>query len=972
VTANAFFERARDEARRYGPDPWVFVRELVQNARDAGASTITFEIRDDGTRTTVRCHDDGEGMSFTDAERFLFSLYSSSKEDASDQVGRFGVGFWSVLRFEPDRITIRSRRRRDPDDAGWEIVLRDGLRDVRRRSISAAAGTEVLLGRPSDPTVDVAAEVAKAARENARFLATRDDRDRPLRVLVDGRPVNQAFALGAPSASYRRRGARVVVGLGREPRVELFSRGLRVRAATSLDDLLSNDRTAGTAPIEFPTVVGAMAPQAYLDGDAVEVMLSRSDARDTRALRRMVEHARKQLRRLVRRQLDRSRPPSVIERFARAGRKLADAPIGAQILGAGIAGAGLALVLAAILWEPKPSTRPGGLASPVSATALPPPPVYRDLASQYRGPHVSVLTSSTARPLDLIYEPADLELMLGTLVVPDLDAETAVAAVTEKAYAGRECVDGCVRLALPVDTPAGDMRLPLAAGHVVDPRNMQVGERVRGRDWQLMRTEAGDPAVRLIAPFRGTVTYTTGPGMPEGAVVARRPHLTPELRRDARQVATAESVDDAARVAIDRVQARVRYATDAATAEAHRQRRERGQGFMARALAIGAGDCDIQNGIVAALMQDAGYDARLVIGYLGKSGRVSPWLHAWVEIRGDDGQWFAADASERPPGAPPSSALNPTAEPSSPAPAVAAPNSTAGPDASPLPPSEGEATSRAAVVTRPLAAWLASLPLSALAGTGALGLVLALMLLWVWWQSRVHVELTTRSSTGAMLRGALSQPQAFAHLPDVFTRRLIPQRGRRRAISLLEARRRGANGSLTQATGRTELARDAVARGLPVIDAETDEGREVGRALGAVDLDHVGELWNRAEPSALLEAIATRLDEAGERWLLRVCSRPGRAVTSLDLRAVRLARLYGADRLVIIDRDDPTWTQANDVARRAPARAHFAALDMILDRLELPDARRGALLQAPARAAVAERIASAGSEAVVANGGPPR
>ena len=42
------------------------------------------------------------------------------------QVGRFGVGFWSVLRFEPERIVIRSR-----PAAGepWEVSL-DGAGSV--------------------------------------------------------------------------------------------------------------------------------------------------------------------------------------------------------------------------------------------------------------------------------------------------------------------------------------------------------------------------------------------------------------------------------------------------------------------------------------------------------------------------------------------------------------------------------------------------------------------------------------------------------------------------------------------------------------------------------------------------------------------------------------------------------------------------------------------------------------------------
>ena len=118
--ANDFRERARVEADRYGPDPWIFVRELLQNARDAGASAVVIEVDERDGLTRIRCRDDGEGMSYEHARRYLFSLYASSKEARRNQVGRFGVGFWSILRFDPTRIVIRSCPRSDAGGA-WQI-----------------------------------------------------------------------------------------------------------------------------------------------------------------------------------------------------------------------------------------------------------------------------------------------------------------------------------------------------------------------------------------------------------------------------------------------------------------------------------------------------------------------------------------------------------------------------------------------------------------------------------------------------------------------------------------------------------------------------------------------------------------------------------------------------------------------------------------------------------------------------------
>src|SRR5688572_18145993 len=97
-----FRERALQEARRYGSDPLVLVRELLQNARDAGATTVAFETRAAGGTVRLACRDDGHGLTFDEAERSLFTLYASRKTRAD--AGRFGVGFWSVLLFEPARL----------------------------------------------------------------------------------------------------------------------------------------------------------------------------------------------------------------------------------------------------------------------------------------------------------------------------------------------------------------------------------------------------------------------------------------------------------------------------------------------------------------------------------------------------------------------------------------------------------------------------------------------------------------------------------------------------------------------------------------------------------------------------------------------------------------------------------------------------------------------------------------------------
>ena len=82
----------------YGKDPWFFIRELAQNSRDAGAAFIRVKIGYTSAKEEVLVfEDDGCGMSYDHAVRYLFRLYASSKSNEKYAAGLFGIGFWTVL-----------------------------------------------------------------------------------------------------------------------------------------------------------------------------------------------------------------------------------------------------------------------------------------------------------------------------------------------------------------------------------------------------------------------------------------------------------------------------------------------------------------------------------------------------------------------------------------------------------------------------------------------------------------------------------------------------------------------------------------------------------------------------------------------------------------------------------------------------------------------------------------------------------
>ena len=75
------------------PDQAHFIYELLQNAEDAGASEVSFEL------TPHSCVFEHNGKRHFDAIdiRAITGIFNSSKKNKPDQIGKFGVGFKSVF-----------------------------------------------------------------------------------------------------------------------------------------------------------------------------------------------------------------------------------------------------------------------------------------------------------------------------------------------------------------------------------------------------------------------------------------------------------------------------------------------------------------------------------------------------------------------------------------------------------------------------------------------------------------------------------------------------------------------------------------------------------------------------------------------------------------------------------------------------------------------------------------------------------
>ncbi|GAA1058521.1 hypothetical protein GCM10017608_25640 [Agromyces luteolus] len=92
---NGFEEGLRKLLADLYPDNAHFIYELLQNAEDAGAEEVMFELRPDGLRFE---HDGKRPFDLRDIES-ITGIGQSTKSDDTTKIGKFGVGFKAVFAY---------------------------------------------------------------------------------------------------------------------------------------------------------------------------------------------------------------------------------------------------------------------------------------------------------------------------------------------------------------------------------------------------------------------------------------------------------------------------------------------------------------------------------------------------------------------------------------------------------------------------------------------------------------------------------------------------------------------------------------------------------------------------------------------------------------------------------------------------------------------------------------------------------
>jgi hypothetical protein len=502
--------------------------------------------------------------------------------------------------------------------------------------------------------------------------------------------------------------------------------------------------------------------------------------------------------------------------------------------------------------------------------------------------------------------------VFAALVIPGIQSTgepVEVPASIAGPYRGAACGGGCLEVALGIETAPGIFRIPVATGHVIDPGSAFLD----GEPVTLLSTAAGEACLHIQEPTRGRLVYRSSPGESDSdPFIGPWPALPGELQDFA---GTLEGVphEDRAAAAVDFVRRRVSYDASPGTAARYSEARLGQLGLLERTLDIGAGDCDVQNAVVATLLNSVGVPARLAVGWVGFEGNAMPGLHAWVEYLGDGGRWMVADAS--------AGAISTYEDPGPPA-------------HDPTP------SSHQKVVAIPIAGAIVVLVI-ALAALPAIGR-------WVWHRSfrpGRDADLTE------LLRGAAIHPEAFARVDPLFRRPVVPTL-RGRPVSLDRIQAAAERGVLACGSKDSHLAARAASAGGLVLDVGEPRGEAVAGAFGAIDLDH----WQQVLDGARSEPVAERVEEAfadaGEPCRVRISSGVGEEMSVLDGRSVGIR---GDGCRIVLDETAEVWGVVSRLAKHRPAAAALFLADTLVDRLGVAEDNRGRCLEALARDAVLER-----------------
>ncbi len=639
ASTRIFFERALREARRYGEDPWVFLRELVQNSRDACADRVEVETRVDAYYEYLICRDNGSGMDRSHIENYLLRLYASTKEEERGSIGFFGVGFWSVLLFQPAVIRVASNR--DRQNEAFEIRLADpkikpvGVQLPRR-------GTEIVLARPRKQEVVDGAAFADLVRERLLFYAGHVKplaERRVFELYCNGEKLNRDFE--TPEIGGKRlktRSFEGTIGFGTRPSVRLYKGGILVRNLTSLAEVIPSRKS------KLPASGWGLYPVIAMNVNDLELLMDRQTVYEDPLLYQMVEYCEREILRLHKRLVRRLFPMNLTNRLLSTARESRIQLLWLAFITPAVLFAGL------YLWPrvPKPLLLPPAWGNSAQ--------LWVDRVSEgWRGTIVDVDLAHDGEWAFRHDGPDGTLFRIETLAHYDIDQGLKPVNLTKiHPFKPPEVENqGHITIDIGISGRTGELLLPMPDGYGLVENSLS---KEIGQEFSLWADHNEDALV--IVKQEGRLRYQVAP--------LRSPPPPPLIRLGPISGWPPEYRDLLKRVRgmpapqiVDTLQSWLagRFSYSREPELARRFNRSRGP-WLQKALKERAGDCDVLNSILVLLLRSAGVHAELCVGLVGERGGARSDLHAWGRYYA--GGWHSFDLTRHTPSSEPRSSRGPT------------------------------------------------------------------------------------------------------------------------------------------------------------------------------------------------------------------------------------------------------------------------------------------------------------------------
>lgn len=196
-----------DTLVRQFTDPLACLRELIQNAIDAGSDLVEVRCFRDGEHGVLEVQDHGEGMDASIIEKRLVRLFASTKDGDLTKIGKFGVGFVSVFALNPEAVCVDTAK----GGERWRVVFKPDRTWTRARLDEPLEGTRVRLYVKKNATEveTLRTDAHEAVKRWCRFVG--------VEILFDDTPINEPLHLPGHALTITdddQEGTALVLGIG--------------------------------------------------------------------------------------------------------------------------------------------------------------------------------------------------------------------------------------------------------------------------------------------------------------------------------------------------------------------------------------------------------------------------------------------------------------------------------------------------------------------------------------------------------------------------------------------------------------------------------------------------------------------------------------------------------------------------------------------------------------------------------------